>query len=108
MRSFRHHRVNGVSDDTAPTDSTENGNGSNNNENNEIAPIEQGSQRRKRGRTQPKMPPPGQQIPIKPLGEELVYLLLVENLLVKIIPVLSSKKLVVKIYYVLLHLSTMM
>jgi len=70
MRSFRHRRVNGVSDDTAPTDSAENGNGSNNNENNEIGPIEEGSRRRKRGRTQPKRPPPGPRIPIKPLGEE--------------------------------------
>ena len=69
-RSFRHHLGHGVSDDNIPTESTENGNCSNNNENNEIGLTEEGSQRKKRGRTQPKRPPPGQQIPIKPLGEE--------------------------------------
>lgn len=71
-RSFRHHPGNGSSENgaNARTESTENGNCSNNNENKEIGLTEEGSQRKKRGRPQPKRPPPGQQIPIKPLGEE--------------------------------------
>jgi hypothetical protein len=69
-RSFRHHPGHGVSEDNVPTESTKNGNCSNNNENNEIGLTEEGSQRKKRGHIQPKRLPPGQQIHIKPLGEE--------------------------------------
>jgi hypothetical protein len=69
-RSFRHRPGHGVSEDNVPTKSTENGNFSNNNENNEIGLTKEGTQRKKRRRTQPKRPPPGQQIPIKLLGEE--------------------------------------
>jgi hypothetical protein len=69
-RRFRHHPGHGVSEDNVPTESTENGNCSNNNENNKIELTGEGSQSKKRGHTQPKRLPPGQQIPIKPLGEE--------------------------------------
>jgi hypothetical protein len=61
-RSFRHR--------PGHVESTKNGNCSNNNENNEIGLTEEGSQRKKRGRIQPKRLPPGQQIPINPLDEE--------------------------------------
>jgi hypothetical protein len=69
-RSFKHRPGHAVSENNVPTESTENGNCSNNNENNEIGLTKEGTQRKKRGRTQPKRPQPGQQIPIKPLGEE--------------------------------------
>ena len=68
MRRFRHQRGSGVCVENAPVDSAdENDNGANNNES---GPSGEGSQRKKRGRTQLKRPPNGQQIPIEPLGEE--------------------------------------
>ncbi|KAG2639670.1 hypothetical protein PVAP13_2KG022016 [Panicum virgatum] len=62
MRSFRHRPVR--SDPTDRTDlSDENGNGSSNNNEEEI-------KRKKRGPIKLRRPPNGQQIPIRPLGEE--------------------------------------
>jgi hypothetical protein len=62
MRIFRHRPVS--SEATDPTDLTiENENGSNNDE--------QGREKKKkRGPTKLKRPPNGQQIPIKPVGDE--------------------------------------
>ena len=63
MRSFRHRPVR--SDPTDRTDlSDENGNGSSNNNEEEI------KKKKKRGPTKLRRPPNGQQIPIRPLGEE--------------------------------------
>lgn len=70
-RSFRHRPINVVSSNNGSADSAENGNNENGPvENNEIGPTEEGSQRKKRGRTELKRPPAGQRILIKPLGEE--------------------------------------